>query len=83
MKKTLPLTLAAALALAACSTPVTTGASPDSITLRYDPALYSRDEMQAKAAEHCRQQGRRDARFVSSSKDAPLGFRYDVFACDA
>ena len=83
MRKTTCATAVAMLTLlAGCSTPAVTGASADSVTLRYDDLLYSAEEIQARAAEYCQSQGHASARFVSRSRDAPLGHRYDVFACE-
>ena len=75
------LPIMAALLLAACSSPVVTSAGPESVTVRYDPALYSREEVRAKAVEHCKLFGSEGAAFVSSSQANALAAVHDVFAC--
>lgn len=78
------LTIAAVLLAAACTRPAVTASGPDSVTIRYDPALYGRQEISARARQQCAAFGKAEARFVTSSAASPIpgGFRYDTYACE-
>jgi hypothetical protein len=74
--------LALALALTACS-PSVIGTSRDSVAMRYDPILYSREEVQRQATEQCQVHNgdASGAVFASSTDEGLIGHRYDLFSC--
>ena len=72
-----------ALVLAGCTEPAITSASRDSVTLRYEPILFSREQAQAQATEQCQTYygDTSGAVFISSSDQGPIGYRFDTFNC--
>lgn len=72
----------ALLLLGGCAGPVVTGASPQAVTVKYDPLPHSRQDVVAEAARQCAAMGGGAPRYVSTSQDGPIGWRYDTFACD-
>lgn len=68
--------------LGGCAAPVVTGASRQAVTIKYDPLPHSRQDVIARAAEQCGAMGGGAPRYVSTSQDGPIGWRYDTFACD-
>ena len=70
------------LLMTGCTTRLVTGYSSDAVTIRYDPILYSLEEVTEKAAEMCGRYGK-TAKLTRDEPEAPLGlgFWYASFDC--
>lgn len=66
--------------LAGCKTPAVTAYSPDAVTLKYDPAFFSLEDVSQTAAELCGRYGKK-AKLSHDAAPALLSNRYASFNC--
>jgi len=82
MMRFLPIvSLVLLVSLSACTKPVVTGASSDTVIIKHDPALQSVTDLQPLADKECGRYGRK-AVFASDESETALGFHYARFDCE-